>query len=246
MAVSLAGPEGHVTLLAVTAVSGSGLYGMAAISPSRVKQVLRRAQRIADDAGVDTTTVADPDGPPVAVILERARQHDLLALGAPASWLGEVLTGGVVTSALGRFTTPMLIARTPHGDSLRGRRILVASDGEEDSDAVVELAGRLGFSQGAQVTLVNAVAAEAKMSPGPVQAQARMLERMLPNASKTCIEPGKASDVILSAAKRDKAVMIVMGSRRLGGLRALGSVSRRVVHDAPCSVMLMPLGGESA
>jgi nucleotide-binding universal stress UspA family protein len=31
-----------------------------------------------------------------------------------------------------------------------------------------------------------------------------------------------------------------MGSRRLEGLKALGSVSRRVVHEAHCSVMLMP------
>jgi nucleotide-binding universal stress UspA family protein len=33
---------------------------------------------------------------------------------------------------------------------------------------------------------------------------------------------------------------VMMGSRRLGGLRAIGSVSRRVAHDAPCSVLLVP------
>ena len=36
LAVSLAGPDGHLTLLAVTAVSGSGAYTTAAISPGRV------------------------------------------------------------------------------------------------------------------------------------------------------------------------------------------------------------------
>jgi nucleotide-binding universal stress UspA family protein len=31
-----------------------------------------------------------------------------------------------------------------------------------------------------------------------------------------------------------------MSSRRLRGPRALGSVSRRVVHQGPCSVLLAP------
>ena len=107
MAASLAGPDGHLTLLAVTAVSGSGAYATAAISPGRVDLVLSNAKRIADDAGVPSSTVVDPDGPPVEVILERASDHDLLAIGAPAtSWLGGMLIGGVATTALSRFTTP--------------------------------------------------------------------------------------------------------------------------------------------
>ena len=166
LAVSLAGPDGHLTLLAVTAVSGSGAYATAAISPGRVDLVLSDAKRIADDAGVPSSTVVDPGGPPVEVILERASDHDLLAIGAPAtSWLGGVLTGGVATTALSQFTTPMLFAR--RSGSLEGRQVLVASDGEEGSDHLVELAGRLGQSQGARVTLVNALGAESKMNPGP-------------------------------------------------------------------------------
>ena len=51
--------------------------------------MLSRATRIADDAGVSSTTVVDPRSPPVKVILKRACDHDLLAIGAPASsWLG--------------------------------------------------------------------------------------------------------------------------------------------------------------
>lgn len=84
MAAGLAGTGGHLTLLAVTAVSGSGRYATAAISPSRVNSLLSHAQRIAEDAGVSSTTVVDPGGPPVEVILERASDHDLLAIGAPA------------------------------------------------------------------------------------------------------------------------------------------------------------------
>jgi nucleotide-binding universal stress UspA family protein len=51
---------------------------------------------------------------------------------------------------------------------------------------------------------------------------------------------GEAQDVIVNAAKSSKAAVVVIGSRRLRGLRAFGSVSRRVVHDASCSVLLLP------
>lgn len=243
MAASLAGPDGHLTLLAVTAVSGSGAYTTAAISPGRVDLLLSNAKRIADDAGVPSSTVADPGGPPVEVILERASDHDLLAIGAPAtSWLGGVLTGGVATTALSQLTTPMLFARRSVTGSLKGREILVASDGEEASDHIVDLAGRLGQSQGARVTLVNAPGAGSKMNPRAIQAQARALQLALPNAGEPCIEPGKAWDVILDAAEHTQAALVVIGSRRLSGLHAFGSVSRRVVHDAPCSVLVIPPG----
>jgi nucleotide-binding universal stress UspA family protein len=241
IAASLAGSDGHLTLLAVTAVSGSGAYTAAAISPARVDLVLSSAKRITDDAGVASSTVVDPGGPPVDVILERASDHDLLAMGAPAiSWLGGLLTGGVATTALGQFTTPMLFARGSSTGPLRGRQILVASDGEEGSDHIVELAGRLGQSQGAQVTIVNAPGVESKTNPRAIQAQARALQLALPNAGEPYIEPGKARDVILDAAKQTEAALVVIGSRRLHGLHVFGSVSRRVVHDAQCSVLVIP------
>jgi nucleotide-binding universal stress UspA family protein len=242
MAACLAGSQGRLTLLTVTAVSRSGPYAnaAAAISPSRTKYMLSRAKRLADAAGVQATTLVDPGGPPVEVILQRARDHDLLSIGAPASWLGEMLIGGVIRSALRRFTTPMVVVRASFKGSLQGGRILVASDGEESSDPIVELASRLGVSQQAHVTLVNALGAESKMNPRAIQAQASRLELMLPGASDAYIEPGKAATVILNAAKSERAALIVLGSRRLSGLRSLGSVSRRVVRDAPCSVLLLP------
>lgn len=241
MAAGLAGPGGHVTLLAVTAVSGSGPYATAAISPSRVNSLLSRAKRIAEDAGVPSTTVVDPGSPPVEVILERASHHHLLAIGAPAiSLLGGMLIGSVAAAALGRFTTPLLIVRESTTGSLRGRRILVASDGDEGSDHIVELAGRLGLALNAHVTLLHAVGRESQVSHRSIKAQTRALKTILPDASDASIEPGNASEVIVNAATSTEAAMIVMGSRRLHGLRALGSVSRRVANDAPCSVLLLP------
>lgn len=241
MATTLAGPGGHLTLLAVTAVGGSGAFTSAAITPSRAKRILSVAKQIAAKAGVPSSTVVDPGSPPVDVILERARNYDLLVMGAPAiSWLGSMLIGGVATVALRQFTTPMLVVRRSATGSLAGGQILVASDGEEGSDRLVELAGRLGQGNDARVTLVNALGAESKMNPRVIQAQARKLKDALPSAGEPYIEPGKAWDVIIDAAKSTHAALVIIGSRRLRGLRAFGSVSRRVAHDAPCSVLVVP------
>ena len=51
---------------------------------------------------------------------------------------------------------------------------------------------------------------------------------------------GTAWDVITEQAKEADVSLVVMGTRRLAGVRAIGSVSRRVVHEAACSVLLIP------
>jgi nucleotide-binding universal stress UspA family protein len=253
LAASLAGPEGHLTLLAVTAAIGSGEHARAAISPSRAERIVAGARRVAEDAGVPCSTIVDPGGPPVDVIIEHAATHDLLAIGAPASsWLGAILLGGFSSSvggtlvggvtgpALSRFTTPMLVVRKTFAGTLRDRQILVASDGEEGSERLIELAGRLAQAQGAKARLVSAHMGESKSNPRVIEAQAKTLAERSPDGGKPYIEPGKAWEVILDRAQSSDAALIVMGSRRLSGLHAFGSVSRRVVHDAPCSVLVVP------
>ena len=238
MAACLAGPHGSLTLLSVTAASGTGLQATAAIGPARVARVLARAKRIADDAGVPATTVVDPGHPPVKIILERASDYDLLALGGPAtSWFGGMLTGGVAFRTLRRFTTPTLFVRAAFRPPLRGRPILVASDGLDGSDQIVAMAGALALDQHSPVTLVHALGSESKMHPHRIESQLKSLAAVAP--AKPLIVPGHAVPVILAAVKSTSAAIVVIGSRQLGGLQAFSSVSRRITHDS-CSVLALP------
>jgi nucleotide-binding universal stress UspA family protein len=52
---------------------------------------------------------------------------------------------------------------------------------------------------------------------------------------------GPAADAILSAAESRKADLIVMGTRGMGSLKGtvFGSVSTKVSHYAPCTVMVV-------
>jgi nucleotide-binding universal stress UspA family protein len=242
MAACLAGPDGQLTLLVVTAPSGSGAYASAAISPVRAEQILARAQELAEGEGVSCETVVDSRGPLAQVILERAGEHDLLVVGAPAtSRVAALLIGGITSAALAQFTTPMLVVHRSFDGSLRGRRMLVASDGQAGSDELVDLAKRLARAHDAHLTLVHAVDRESDVRPHRVQAQAQTLNPASPGSAEAAlVAAGKPSQVIADAAASTDAVLIVLGSRRLRGLRALGSVSRHVVHEAPCSVLVIP------
>jgi len=244
-AAVLAGPHGHLTLLAVTAVTGGGAYKSAAIGPVRAEGILKLAAHMASRAEVPSTVVIDPAKPPASVILERASRHDLLALGAPVtSRLGGMLIGGVAVEAVRLATTPLLAARPMGaGEPVFAKRILVASDGLEGSDELVELAVRLAGPQNSSVILTHATEAAEGAAPPRIDEQARTLEDALDGASEVRGGTGGAPEAIVEAAKDAGVSLVVMGTHRRGGLRAIGSVSRRVVHEAHCSVLLIPPEG---
>ena len=57
---------------------------------------------------------------------------------------------------------------------------------------------------------------------------------------------GNATKEIVETAKEQGASLIVAGRRGLRGIKALGSVSERVVSGAECSVLLVPGDGDEA
>jgi nucleotide-binding universal stress UspA family protein len=248
-AVALAGPGGRVTSLLVTSHRGAGgAHRGPAIGPARATEILDRVGGIAREAGVAYTPEVDPGSPPARVILDWSARYELTALGAPASsWPARLLSVGVGDKSIGGFSNALLVAR-PLDDGRRfADRVVVASDGLETSDALVDLAGRLAQGEDSNVTLVHALGREplkrsrAREREAAVQNQEQMLARTHQGGTnEVLIKPGRAASVIVSAAVAAGASLVVMGARRLDGLRAMGSVSRRVAHQARCSVLLVP------
>jgi nucleotide-binding universal stress UspA family protein len=247
-AAALAGPCGHLTLLEVTSYRSEGERRSPAIGPMEASRVLDRASGIAQEAGVPFSMEVDPASPPQRVILDWSADYDLLALGAPAaSWLRGLFVASVGDAALGSLVTPLLVARPAPAGRRFADRILVASDCLEGSDELVELAGELARPHGASVTLLHATGHEPHVRRDGVeekarrlQEQSRNLKRSVGEASELRTERGRAHDVIVETAQSLGASLVLMGTRRLDGLRAVGSVSRRVAHEAHCSVLLVP------
>ena len=204
--------------------------------------MLERARVLAARAGASVTTDIDPQGPAAGVILERAADHDLLALGAPwTSWLGGLIIAGVAASAIGAIRSPVLAARAVPGGAERfAKRILLASDAGEDSDELVALAIAVALPRSGHVTLLNVAGVESQSRPHRIETQGGRLAETLAGRAEVHVEVGDPDDEIIDLASVGDNTLVVMGSRRASGLRALGSVSRRVLHNAHCSVLLVP------
>ncbi len=231
---------GRMTILVVTSFRVAGDHRGPAIGPLRAKDIVERAKAIAERAGVDPTIEVEPATPPAEVVLGWAAEHDLLAIGPPASsWLGGMLIAGVADSAIASFTTPLLAARPGVDGAPAEERVLLASDGHEDSREPLEVAAGLARERGSQLTLLHALgplhgAREAVLE------QARELQSLIGREAEVVFGHGGAHAAIVETARRLPATLVVLGSRRRAGVRALGSVSRRVAHNAPCSVLIVP------
>jgi nucleotide-binding universal stress UspA family protein len=239
-AASLAAPEGRLALLAVTNVTGSGAWETAELSPAVARRALDRSRRLARQAGVASTREIAPSGGHIEVLLARARHHTLLALGAPSmSRLGQLLVGGAATAAAHALPASLLIARPPPTGHGFAERVMVASDALAHSDPLIDFAVDLARTRRASLVLFHAARAESGSHPTRISAQAERLSQALGERASVRVAAGRTHQVIIEAAEQERVSLLVLASRRLTGPRAIGSACERVIHDAPCSVLVL-------
>jgi nucleotide-binding universal stress UspA family protein len=131
-------------------------------------------------------------------------------------------------------------------------RVLVATDGSLAATAATVTTLRFPWPEGTQASGIVAKFAGAGVSRSILlsaldqtadfarEAAERTLARRFPDAEVRLADAAPAAAIVAEAARR-KADVIVMGWRGHGAMRRLlaGSVSRAVVRDAPCSVLVV-------
>lgn len=229
-AARLRAPEGTLHLVGVVYLAGAAAAGWSA---TRVADDLERDAREAlahavELAGPRATSrlVVGPVEKSLLAELERERAT-LIAVGTHGRRRATgILLGGVATTVLHEASCSVLVARPAPEPELFPQSVVVGVDGSPASldaaAAAVELRDRLGAS--VQVL----VAAGGK----PVDTD-RLAESGL-DLRWDDRDPVHA----LVAASAD-ADLLVIGSRGLHGLSALGSVSERAAHQAHCSVLVV-------
>lgn len=166
------------------------------------------------------------DPGPMLVSAAREAEATLVAVGAPATGrLGGIVLGSVGTHLLNSAPCSVLIARPPADETAFPRSIVVGHDGSRGAAAAAEVAKELAHRFDAVLRILVATGGD------PVQIDRLARE---PELEWSSLPPTEA----LSTASAE-ADLLVVGSRGLRGMRAIGSVSERVGHLAGCSVLVV-------
>ena len=165
-------------------------------------------------------------GPTVARLLEHLTESDatLVAVGATGRNRSVgIVRGSITTAMLHLAPCSVLVARPGSGASPRS--VAVGYDGSAAAASAVAAAGRVASRFGIPLRVISVG------DVAPLDAET------LTNAA-VVFEPydGSAVDALLEVSAGTD--LLVVGSRGLRGLRALGSVSERVGHRASCSVLV--------
>jgi nucleotide-binding universal stress UspA family protein len=226
-----------------------------------------RAELLAGVAGrlagpgrsVETTVI---EGRPASSIVDAARasQADLIVIGSHGRGaLGSAVFGSVAAEVVEYADTPVLIVRTTSIS-----RLVLADDGSASAAAARSLLGRMPGFQGLPVRVVSVVerqpswfgwSAEAPAVSAALEdaIQAALSEhRTIATAgaaelssagllAESLVPSGDPAHELVLAAEQFKADLIMMGTRGTTGLERLllGSVARKVVQRAHCSVLVL-------
>jgi nucleotide-binding universal stress UspA family protein len=223
-------PELGSTIEAVTAVDTAPAVWTGFAAADWAGLLEQEAQETREEAaaalGVREGSARAVRGKPVPVLRGARDELDatLIALGGRRSsrLLGIVL-GDTVTELLHDGRCSVLVARPAAQGTWQPRTIVVGVDGSPPSLAGLAAADELAARVGGRLEVV--AAAEAAAQEGEWAERAERL--------------ADAKPVPALLERSREADLVVVGSRSLSGIRALGSVSERVAHGAACSVLVV-------
>lgn len=169
-------------------------------------------------------------GMPLQVLREaRDEAHaTLLALGARYSsrFLG-IMLGSTASEMLHDGVCSVLLARPQREGAWQPRRVVLGLDGSAPALAALARADELATRLGATVEVVCATS-----SGSPPE-----------EAWTDRVDSWDAAQPVAALVGRSRAAdLVVVGSRGLHGVRAIGSVSEKVAHRAQCSVLVVHEG----
>lgn len=230
----LAPTEAELTLVDVVNPTEAAPAGVAAtITVADVEEaagnVLDRARaEVSATHAVETRLVEDAFIPG---LLEFAKSKDatLIAVGIHGhSRAAGIALGRVPTAVLHEAPCSVYVAR-PSGDGeLFPEKILAGFDGSASAEPALSVARELADRTGADLRVLCAGGGEIDTAPA---------REALASVSGSALLVDDRHPV--EALTNQDAQIIVIGSRGLHGVKALGSVSERVAHQADCSVLVV-------
>ncbi|GKW48554.1 universal stress protein [Halomonas sp. NCCP-2165] len=175
-------------------------------------------------------------------LLAHLRRHDhaLLVAGLPGP-PGHLLAG-LGDTLLHKATCPVAVVRADLPPVAGIDRLLLPLDGSSHSDRAARLAADLAISGDLPVTLLHCASGSQDGDGDWRFARAlRHFADSLDVETRSLVDASPARGLLAEIRRRGGRPLVVMGRRGLGQWRErlLGSVSRRLIAEAPCPVLVV-------
>ena len=238
-AALLTAPDGLLSFLAVDDPSIAVHAGCA--MPQVLAELAEEAHAALEHARIEARPLHSfeaklVEGDPHFCLLAEIerRQATLVAVGSHGLSRAEgIALGAVSTQLLQEAPCSVLIARGAIDVDHWPRRIVVGVDGSPDSEFAFRMARALADRFDSDVCAIAATR-DAHVDLNAARRLAPRLEE----------HDGCALDVLTAAAETSD--LLVIGTRGLRGVHALGSISERLAHDAEHSVLVVRTWGDQA
>jgi nucleotide-binding universal stress UspA family protein len=228
--------DGDLTLLASYDVAPAIVAGTGTHVPDYFDEDLQRdAATGALGRAREDVAMASPTGKIVrgraaaALISEVEREQDtLLVVGSHGlGRLAGFVMGSTATEVIHKAPCSVLVARRRSESDEFPKKVVVGVDGSPESAAAYGVARRLSERFNAELWSVVATGGKAID---------RRLVDLIADRRREELPDEPVGALVAAAADAD---LLLVGSRGLHGLRALGSVSERVAHQAHSSVLVV-------
>jgi nucleotide-binding universal stress UspA family protein len=229
-----------IELVAVAYEVGAGTSGFALLTHDHAEHALHEAAQLLKRTPAEIVTRTANGKPAWKLLLEESEAADLLVVGRHEHSRGAGMTyGSNATNIIHRARTSLLVAvEPPDGRPFPGL-ILVAADGPGHPEDAVRVAGRIAAqAPDASITLLRLDWSHRAKPPELATAVAEVRE-LTGSDPVELVFGGTPHRRIPEYAASEGASLVVMGTRGLTGVHALRSVSERVAHEAPCSVLIV-------
>jgi nucleotide-binding universal stress UspA family protein len=228
--------DGELTFLAAYDVAPAMVGGTGYLVPSysdidlqqaAAKKALGRAR---DDAAPASPLGKVVRGRAATALLSAVKREGHTALIVGSHGLGRLagfVMGSTATEVIHKASCSVLLARRTSESDRFPNKIVVGIDGSPESAAAYAVARQLAERFDADLWPVVAY--------GGKTVERRLVDAIVERRREE--SPDQPVTALLAAAA--EADLVVVGSRGLHGLSALGSVSERVAHQAQSSVLIV-------
>jgi nucleotide-binding universal stress UspA family protein len=207
----------------------------------KLRQALDEAEHLAAEAGIPAENEMLEGRYAAKVLLSESEKYDLLVIGTHGrSRVAGILLGSTASEAAHGTKRPLMIARQPPSSNGLPRKILLASDGSEGSWPPARIAGGLAATGESTLAVIHVQDGKHPGADEVLAEQTAEIAAAIGKEPEVLKPAGHATERIVEAARERGSSLIVCGRRGLTGIKSLGSVSERVVHQAECSVLLIP------